>query len=205
MDFSASVYRFFFPSILVRMNTDKVYLTFDDGPHPLATPVVLDILKDRKIKATFFLIGENVRRHPELARRIGEDGHSIGNHCQHHVALLTKSRSAILDEIESANRTIQETTGKKPQLFRPPYGYYDYRAVDAARSQGMRLVHWSIDTRDFVMNGRSARIESVIKKTMQGSILLLHDNERTATSAATLIPRLIDGITTAGHAFAPLP
>jgi peptidoglycan/xylan/chitin deacetylase (PgdA/CDA1 family) len=204
MDFSVTVLRTIFPSALFSTTSDHIHLTFDDGPHPIATSLVLDILKEHGIRATFFLLGERVRQYPALARRIATEEHSVGSHSDRHFNLLFRKKEFILREIVSAGQSIFEATGRNPGLFRPPYGFYDYRILNAARSQGMKLVHWSIDSRDFKQRNNAGRLERVIEKAKKGSIVLLHDNDTTADTLKTSLPRIIAGLRKRGFTFAEL-
>ena len=104
--------------------SQHIALTFDDGPNPRTTPIILEELRKRKIKATFFLVGEKVEKHPELAKRIVEEGHDIGNHSYTHINLANLDKQGVKKEIEFTQGIIKKTTGKRPVLFRPPYGTY---------------------------------------------------------------------------------
>lgn len=170
-----------FRSILWYTTNDMaVHLTFDDGPHPRATPRVLEILKSRELTATFFLVGENAKQYPDLVREIHRLGHSVGNHAMTHRSLLFRAFSWQFQQIEETNNVIASTLGRKPSLFRPPFGRFDPSTLKAASSCGLRTVMWDVDSKDFVSPNCKETIARVSRQTRPGSIVLLHDNDATA-------------------------
>ena len=127
-----------------------IALTFDDGPHPTLTPRLLDILDDKNVRATFYLLGSRVARHPELAKRIRRDGHEIGNHTWSHPNLANRSDTTLLSELERTTEVIQKATGKRPRTMRPPYGSLTMRQRRLVNSKlRMPTVMWSIDSLDY--------------------------------------------------------
>ncbi len=201
MDFSARLFRLLLPSATFLSADGHVHLTFDDGPHPTATPAVLEVLRNTRIRATFFVTGSRVREFPDMAKQIVRDGHSIGNHAFHHRNLVFRSAAYVKMEIEECNRAVREATGVTPSLFRPPYGYYQYRVIRVAQSLGMRVVHWSHDVRDFTGRVDAASLRKVVQRTSKGAILLLHDNEETASRVRTYVPLLIQFLQERGFTF----
>jgi peptidoglycan-N-acetylglucosamine deacetylase len=181
---------FLFPSVLWYANDATIHLTFDDGPHPIATPEVLDILNSRQLKATFFLLGENVERYPDLARAISEEGHLIGNHALVHKPMIAKSRSFQSQQMSETNRIIEVVTGNTPSLFRPPFGMFTYATLRAATSQGLRTVLWDVDSKDYASSDMHAVTGRVTQQTLPGSIILFHDNE----STSKLLPQYLNPI-----------
>ena len=136
-----------------------VALTFDDGPRPPFTDAILDVLRDQGIVATFFVVGQNVERHPELARRIVREGHALGNHGWRHRALDSLSTQAAHDEIGRGTSAIRRATGVHPRILRPPFGALDQRIRGRdgiAADHGQTLVMWSVQTRDGGETGRGA-------------------------------------------------
>ena len=193
-----------FPSILWHTKNRAVHVTFDDGPHPIATPKVLNILNKRNIQATFFLVGANVRRYPEIAVEIVRCGHSIGNHGQNHRALIFKSFGFQQEEIRGANEEMEEILNLRPSFFRPPYGYFDGRTLSIARTEDQKVVMWDVDARDFSAT-RPAQIPSrVSEQARNGSIILLHDSERTASTVELYLAQLLDRIADRGFEFSAL-
>lgn len=162
---------------LSRMATQEkvVALTFDDGPHPTLTPRVLEILKEHRAKATFFLIGRAAARHPDVARRIADEGHEIGNHTSRHSYLFwANPPGRVRTEVARAQEEIAAASGTTPKLFRCPVGLESPFLQRALRRSNLSLVSWSI--RIPCEHGTDpARIARLMKKVRPGSILLLHD------------------------------
>lgn len=186
--------------LLCSVSTDepRVALTFDDGPNPNHTPKLLDLLRKRMVRATFFLVGKRVRRHPELARRIAEEGHEIGNHGMHHVPVLLLPPALAAREARRAGVLLEEVTGKRPRFFRPPMGWFHTPGLRKLRELGYQPVIGDIHPRDFTRPGIDVIVEFVMKRVAPGSIVILHDGgwrdgvDRSQTIAATdqLIDRL---------------
>ncbi len=204
MDLSARFYRFLFPSAIFETTGNSVCLTFDDGPHPVTTPAVLDILRQFNIRATFFVLGIHAREFPDIVKAVAGEGHSIGNHAFHHTKMLYQSKSKILENILRGNEAVANAIGSAPTLFRPPYGYYDYRVLKTVQSLGMRLAHWSHDTRDFAGTLTEASARNIGSRVTPGSILLLHDNEATASSVRVYLPPLLESLKSRDFTFTPL-
>lgn len=205
MDVAARLFRIVYPSVCFETASNDVHLTFDDGPHSVSTPIILDLLHRFDIKATFFPVGHTVNRFPDLTRQIAAAGHGIGNHTQNHANLLLRTVDSIEKEIAGANQTILEIVGQRPKLLRPPFGYYDYRTLRIARMLGLQVVHWSFDIRDFSGGNFSNRIARTIQQARRGSIILLHNNEWSSRNIASILPKLVEGLIQRGITFAPLP
>jgi peptidoglycan/xylan/chitin deacetylase (PgdA/CDA1 family) len=151
-------------------------LTFDDGPHPQGTPAVLEILSRERVHATFFLVGEQVRRNPALAREILDAGHTIGLHCDRHRNLLRLAPWQVREDIARALQTIEAATGISPRLYRPPYGVLNAAALRLARNHGWRTLLWSHWGRDWEARATPASITArVTDGARDGAVLLLHD------------------------------
>jgi peptidoglycan/xylan/chitin deacetylase (PgdA/CDA1 family) len=175
----------------------QVALTFDDGPGA-ATPLILDILKAAGIRATFFLCGQNVERYPELARRIADEGHEIGNHTYSHPYLFWKSPGRIAWEITRAQGVIERVTGRRPALFRPPYGVRWFGLHPILKSHNLPMVMWSVSGVDWKWPPERIA-DRIITKTSPGSIILLHDGvpqnepgDRMGTAQA--LPEIIEAL-----------
>jgi peptidoglycan-N-acetylglucosamine deacetylase len=157
---------------------DGVALTFDDGPHPQATPRVLETLAARDAKATFFLVGEQVERYPALARRIVAEGHEIAVHGYRHTFLLRRRLRAIRDDLDRAEQAISSAAGAESILYRPPYGVISEPALDLVRERGWRAILWSRWGRDWE---RRATPQSIARRATRGlrpgDVLLLHDSD----------------------------
>jgi peptidoglycan/xylan/chitin deacetylase (PgdA/CDA1 family) len=151
-------------------------LTFDDGPHAQGTPAVLEILTRARVSATFFLVGEQVRRNPTLAREILAAGHWIGLHCDRHRNLLRLAPWQVRDDIARARAAIGDATGQSPSLYRPPYGVLNASALRLARGHGWRTLLWSHWGRDWEARATPASIATLLTQgAEEGSVLLLHD------------------------------
>ena len=195
----------FFPTVLWHTTSHSVHITFDDGPHPSATPKVLEILRRRNIRGTFFLLGQNVRKYPEIALEIARQGHTIGNHGYSHKSMIFKSGVFQRMEIQTTAKLTEDVLGQRPVFFRPPYGHFDFRTIRLARAEGCKMVMWNVDPRDFsdASPGRIAR--RVAQQTKWGSIILLHDNEKTTAVIEHYIDPLLDRLTDMGFEFSVLP
>ena len=194
-----------FPNILWRSNDASVHLTFDDGPHPSATPQVLELLQRYEIRATFFLVGTQVMKYPDLARQIIRSGHTVGSHSMTHRSLFLRSRSAQQTEITAAKTIIRENVGISPQAFRPPYGHFDFFTIDASVTAQQKIVMWDVDSRDFSPRSPEQIASRVCRHTRPGSIILFHDNDLTADRSASHLTLILDDLVERGFHFAPVP
>lgn len=151
-------------------------LTFDDAPHPLYAPLLLDTLRRAGVKATFFCIGRNALAYPYFVRDMVRDGHEIGNHTFHHVRLNNLDKSTVLMEIQSANQVLERITGRPVRYFRPPGGRFSPTVLEVVRELNMTIVFWTDDPGDF-QNLPDTTLENRLeRKLRRGGIVLLHDN-----------------------------
>lgn len=173
-------------------------LTFDDGPHPQGTPTMLEILGRERVPATFFLVGEQVRRNPGLAREILDAGHAIGLHCDRHRNLLRLAPWQVREDIARAEETIEAATGRSPELYRPPYGVLNASALCLARARGWRTLLWSDWGRDWEARATPASIAArVTDEVSEGAVLLLHDADDYSAPdswrrTAAALPRVLE-------------
>lgn len=173
----------------------KIALTFDDGPHPVYTEKLLDGLKERGVKATFFVTGEHAKRHPELIKRMQEEGHLIGNHTYSHVQLRSDNAGEFEEELRKTNAVIEEITGQEVLYVRPPYGSWDRKLE---KKLNMFPVLWTIDPTDWSCLNADTVTKRVVKKAKENSIILLHDYYETSITAAL---RIVDLLTGEGYEF----
>ncbi len=167
--------------------TQKVVaLTFDDGPYPPYTEQVLDVLKEYHVPATFFVVGQNVEKYPELVKRIADEGHQIGNHTYHHIDLLKANRKDIAKEIDNTNKAILAASGVKPHLMRPPHGFRDPVVMEMMAERNLKVVEWSVMSRDWTNPGVDTIVERTVKKVKNGSIILLHDGDGITSQASRI-------------------
>lgn len=153
----------------------KIAITFDDGPHPRYTAMILDILAQYNAHATFFLIGDNAKRYPELLARIQREGHEIGNHTYLHANLQKNTPQTIRQQILEAERTILEITDQRTKLLRPPGGLYDEQVCDTAHALDYDVILWTIDTKDWSHPTVDEIVEKVENNIKSGDIILCHD------------------------------
>ncbi len=170
----------------------SVALTFDDGPSERNTPALLDLLARHNVRATFFLVGAQVRRHPELARRIARDGHSIGNHTDTHPNLARCLPRRVRQELEACQHTMQDVTGTSPALFRPPFGARRPDILRTAASLGLQTTLWNVTAHDWELT-EAADIGRHIQRGLTGnrqhgrtSTVLLHDGSHLDTAHGSL-------------------
>ncbi len=184
-----------------RVQTSMPFLaiTFDDGPHPANTPRLLDILKAHDVKATFFVVGTNVRRYPQIMRRIIAEGHEVGNHTVNHGDLTKMSPAAVERELGTAHNSIVDATGVAPRLMRPPYG-----AITASQKSwikqkfGYPSILWSVDPEDWKRPGVSVVTSRLINGARPGGILLAHDIHKPTIDA---IPTVLQQLKQRGFQF----
>lgn len=198
----------FFGRVFSEVQTSKkvVALTFDDGPYSPYTEQVLDVLKENHVPATFFVIGKNVEKHPELVQRIVAEGHQLGNHTYHHIDLLKVDEKVIADEVDRTNKAIFAACGKIPHAVRPPHGFRDPVVLEIMAERGLKVVEWSVMSRDWTNPGVDVIVERTISRVKNGSIILLHDGDgiiskdsRAQTVEATR--RIIQILSSQGYRF----
>lgn len=173
----------------------KIAITFDDGPHPRYTEQLLDGLKEREVKAAFFLIGENAAAYPEIVKREYEEGHLIGNHTFHHVDLEKIPEETAMKEIAMTNEAISSITGEVPQFIRPPFGI---RKKDLEEKLNEIPVLWNIDPLDWNTKNVDEIVNKVVTKAKDGAIILLHDCYQSSVEAAF---QIIDHLQAEGFDF----
>ena len=170
----------------------RVALTFDDGPSAY-TPDVLRILRKKKAKATFFMLGQQVASYPSYARRVLALGHEVANHSYDHPHLPSGAN------ISRASRTIRQVTGFRPCLFRPPYGAVSSSVKASARAEGMKVVNWDVDTNDWKLPGASAIASTITHRVHRGSIVLMHDGGGPRGGTVDSLASAIGGLKRRGY------
>jgi len=195
------IYRVFFPGTVWRIPAQEknVYLTFDDGPIPEMTPWVLDILDTYQIKATFFFVGDNVQKYPELYRMALERGHRVGNHTFNHIQGVCSRSKIYLKNVAKAAGWIES------DLFRPPHGHMRLPQMCFLKKQ-YRIVMWDVVTRDYSPHMTSQGVFNVIKKyTRNGSIIVFHDSLKAKGRIEEALPKSIEWLLAEGYQFKSLP
>ncbi|RGY79692.1 peptidoglycan N-acetylglucosamine deacetylase [Dorea sp. AM58-8] len=173
----------------------KIALTFDDGPSAAWTPVLLDGLKERGVKATFFLIGENADKNPEIVKRMAEEGHLIGNHTYHHVELTKVSENEARLELADTSAVIVRITGKEPEYMRPPFGAWQRKLEQEIE---MLPVLWTIDPLDWTTENQDEIVNKVVTEAEENDIILLHDCYKSSVEAGL---RIVDILQEEGFVF----
>ena len=167
---------------------NRIAITFDDGPGKGTTEKLLDGLKERGVKATFFLVGEKIEDNRELVARMYAEGHLIGNHTYSHIQLTSRNREAFREELVRTNAVLEEITGEKTSFVRPPYGSWE---KSFEKELNMFPVLWNIDPLDWCSHNAECIAARVVEKAGDGDIILMHDlYEQSVIAAETLIPEL---------------
>lgn len=173
----------------------KIALTFDDGPSTAWTPALLDGLKERGVKATFFLIGENADKNPEIVKRMAEEGHLIGNHTYHHMELTKVSENEARLELADTSAVIVRITGKEPEYMRPPFGAWQRKLEQEIQ---MLPVLWTIDPLDWTTENQDEIVNKVVTEAEENDIILLHDCYKSSIEAGL---RIVDILQEEGFVF----
>jgi peptidoglycan/xylan/chitin deacetylase (PgdA/CDA1 family) len=187
-----------------------IALTFDDGPHPEGTPAVLELLAAAGAKATFFLVGEQVRAFPELAERIAAEGHEVAIHGDRHRVMLRMAPAMIAADLDRAQATIGELTGQKPRFHRPPLGIYSYPGLKIARQQGLEPLLWSRWGRDWSAKSTAGSISEMVTSDLSaGDVLLLHDADWYSDAGCwrntvAALPTILERVNSSGLQFQTL-
>ena len=188
---------------------EAVYLTFDDGPIPEVTPKVLDILARYNVKATFFMVGENIDKHPEVFEQVIKAGHCIGNHTFNHLKGWCTSYRDYLANVakweEAAAKQVVKGKWPNCKYFRPPYGKATWRQRRALHQMGYQIIYWDILTRDYEQNRTPEQMLAQIKReTRPGSIINFHDSLKSNERMLAVLPQAIEWLQKQGYQLASL-
>lgn len=201
------LYRVLFPSALFRMKGagKRIAVTFDDGPVPEATPEILAILEGEGVKGTFFMVGDNVRKYPSVARSVRDAGHSFGSHTFHHIRGDRASVEGYLADVDLGNRMIRDTIGET-SLFRPPHGRLKCGQMRGLRKRGLRMVMFDLVSRDYDPDQTPAELKAtVLGKVRPGSVIVFHDSVKTISKLRIVLPDILRSLREAGYVFVTLP
>ena len=179
----------------------KIALTFDDGPDKTFTPKVLDVLNEYDVQATFFLMGENVEKYPEVTKRIASEGHTLGNHSWSHPDLRTLSEENLKQEIEYTSNMLRFITGIETALIRPPYGAISEEALIQLTNMNYYIINWNVDSKDWKEQGIDNILINTLTDTEEGSILLFHDGGGYRGKTVQALPTLIETLQAQGYEF----
>lgn len=197
------LYRLLFPEAVWRVKgrhkSKVIYLTFDDGPIPDETPWVLDTLDHYGIKATFFMVGDNVRRYPEIFEEIKRRGHSYGNHSMHHLQGMKVTTRRYLYDITEADKLIDSP------LFRPPHGIMRWKQANAIKDR-YNIIMYDLVTRDYSRKLTPEKVLDNVKRfARDGAIVVFHDSRKSSRNMRYALPRAIEWLMEKGYEFRPLP
>jgi len=204
-----------FPNLVWELPSKEkiIYLTFDDGPTPEITDWTLNILKQYKAKATFFCIGKNVEKHPEVFNKIVSEDHAIGNHTYNHVkGWKTSSKDYIKNIVDAQNSinnqqsTINNRKSKIINLFRPPYGQIKPKQIKALSKLNYKIIMWSVLSVDWDKAiSKEKCLENVINNTSSGSIVVFHDSKKASINMQYALPKVLDYFSKKGYVFKRIP
>lgn len=186
---------------------NAVFLTFDDGPTPEVTPWVLNVLKQNNIKATFFCIGDNIKKHPEIFRQILAEGHSIGNHTFNHLKGWKTENDVYIDNVEKCETEIlkqipQMKTPASSKLFRPPYGKIGFKQTKKVLEMGYKIIMWDILTADYDTEiTKDQCLKNATNKVASGSVIIFHDSVKAFPNLEYALPKAIEIIKEKGFTF----
>lgn len=187
----------FFPEAHFRIHSHRrtVYLTFDDGPIPEVTPWVLDVMDRYGVKGTFFMVGDNVRRYPDLYELVRARGHAVGNHTMHHLKGAGTSTHRYLHDVLEAHALIGST------LFRPPHGWLRWKQAHALKKM-FNLVMYDVVSRDYSRRLTPGQVVNIVKRyTRRGSIIVFHDSLKSWPRLETALPESIEWLLSQGYEF----
>ena len=187
-----------FPSITWRKENaqNNIWLTFDDGPHQESTPFILNVLKEEQVKATFFLVGEQMEKHPELLNQIISEGHIVANHSYSHKNGWLSNNSTYFNDIEKCQKLITEN-----KLFRPPYGKISPLQISHLK-KNYKIILWDVLSWDFSLYNTPKKVkESVLKNTVSGSIILFHNNKKSFKNLQPILNETIQELKQKGFSF----
>lgn len=173
----------------------RIALTFDDGPHPIYTPQMLELLKEEQVPATFFLLGENVELYGDVVKEIAKEGHLIGNHTYHHVQVTSLSLEEACKEIQETSDLIEELTGTGTEYVRPPFGTWNEELEERL---DLIPVMWSIDTKDWTTQNVDWIVRETVKHAEDHDIILMHDSYQSTVDA---VKRVIEQLEAEGFEF----
>lgn len=187
----------------------SLYLSFDDGPIPEITPWVLDQLKKYNARASFFCIGDNVSKHPDIFRMVVEQGHTVGNHTHNHLNGWRTSVATYLENVRQAQEVIErelpQRTGLKNAIFRPPYGKIRNVQAKKLQQEGYSVVMWSIVSMDYDQRLSSEKVlQNVLKNAVPGSIIVFHDSIKAEKNLKAVLPQVLEHFQKQGYSFKAL-
>ncbi len=189
------------PIYFVDTDEKKIAISFDASWGAEFTPTILDILRENNIKTTFFLTGFWIEKYPDMVKKIVAEGHELGNHTYTHPHLNTLNKDSIIKELERVHAALHDLSGKEPTLFRPPFGEYSNKVIEAADELGYLTIQWSVDSLDWKDLGKDTIVKRVTEKMHPGAIVLFHNNGRYTAEA---LPQIIAYAKKNGYSIIPI-
>jgi len=185
------------PGTYYKANTQEkiIALTFDDGPDPIDTPAVLDILKEKNVRATFFILGQAAQANPYMLKRLVSEGHEIGNHSFNH----DYQQRRLVEEIRQTDQLVFESTGIHTYFYRPPGGFLSNSQLEAVKKNGHIVALWSVDSKDWRNPGVKQIVDNVMKNVFPGAIILLHDGGYQRSQTVKALGPIIDALRDRGY------
>ena len=190
------------PGTYYKANTQEkiVALTFDDGPDPIDTPDVLNILKEKNVRATFFVLGKAAQENPDLLKQLVMEGHEIGNHSFTH----DYQQRSLIKEIDQTDQTVFAATGTHTYFYRPPGGFLSKYQLDTIKKNGQMVALWSVDSKDWRNPGIKQIVDNVMKNIFPGAIILMHDGGYQRGQTVKALGPIIDALRQSGYRLATL-
>ena len=172
---------------------NKVYITFDDGPHPQITPWIMELFEEKNFKATFFAVGENIKRYPNIAKQIVDRGHLIANHTFNHVNSWKTSNYDYMKNVLKCQEIIEDLELSTKKIFRPPYGKLTPKNIRFLLNHHYKIIMWDVLSKDY---SQKMSVENCLKKTIshikQGSVIVFHDSEKAYPLLKEVLPKVLD-------------
>ncbi|WMN06689.1 polysaccharide deacetylase family protein [Marivirga arenosa] len=196
-----------FPSFQWKVNTDHkiIFPTFDDGPIPNLTNEILAILKDFNAKATFFCVGDNIRKHPQIFEQLIQANHQVGNHTFNHLKAWKSDLNVYLENVELCQKEIEKHIKPEVKLFRPPYGQFTFKSVQKLKQKYYNFIMWDVLSKDY---NRNISANTILKKSIQnssnGSIIVFHDNLKSKDKILQFLPLYLKHFSDIGYKFEKL-
>lgn len=189
------------PAIKTKPAPNTVALTFNDGPDPRYTAKILDILQRHGVRATFFVLGDKAKKHPELVALIARQGHVVASHTMTHPKMSILSDKRVIGEVEQSRNAIKQAVGKAPKCIRPPYGAMTPRVREVVEQHDMRVVTWDLDSFDYRRHGAEWMTNWVLNNARPKSVIMMHDSGRGAKQTVAALPKIIEGFAQRGLKF----
>lgn len=202
-----TLFRYLLPQAKWKIKTEEkqIFLTFDDGPIPGLTPKILDVLADFSAEATFFCVGDNIRKHGDIFQQIVNAGHSVGNHTQNHLKAWKTNQALYLANIEQCEAYLIKHYAEREKLFRPPYGHITPSLVRELTKRGYKIIMWDVLSQDYNQAlSPKVILRNILRTSEKGSIIVFHDNLKAEKSLIEILPEFLKHFSDLGFKFSKL-